>query len=408
MLSSTVLQAGNLLGSSGASFPRARHIIYENYDVEKAPIYNVSQDRTSYFVTSDKYKCLLEGTLTINQDKGCECRKGYFGPWCSFPEPLRTATIPVDAIRPRKVPRKVIYGTPFNNEFEMLEARVAELGDVVDLFLVTESSYSGYGDEKPLRLLERLKKGYLAEIQHKLSYVHLGYFPQEAKADGWIADTLYRNILGTQGLMHQVTGYSDEDLFIITDTDELPTRQALLFFKLHEGFAEPFGFFLHRTVFGFFWRFGEGAWKVFAGCTMGMVRNVFDFRVSKIRTPGIHLPHLGAALESYKKPVNPWILGEHGSNFVGWHCTWCTDIAGMQVKLASAINADFPRWGDYPEKYDKKYLRGLVKNGRWFDDKSGLEKVPASFQGVAPMSILNNKSKYRHLLFNNFTDEVTD
>jgi len=49
--------------------------------------------------------------------------------------------------------------------------------------------------------------------------------------------------------------------------------------------------------------------------------------------------------------------------YAGYHCSWCLTPEGISVKLQSAIHQDFPRWGDYPEKLDIKYLTNLTQTG---------------------------------------------
>lgn len=59
-------------------------------------------------------------------------------------------------ILPQKY-RRIIYSFPFNHEFEMLEAIFNETGDLIDKYVVLESNYSAFGEQKPRRLYEKLK-----------------------------------------------------------------------------------------------------------------------------------------------------------------------------------------------------------------------------------------------------------
>ncbi len=62
-----------------------------------------------------------------------------------------------------------------------------------------------------------------------------------------------------------------------------------------------------------------------------------------------------------------WDLGSLG-HYAGHHCSWCYDPQGIRTKLESAQKHDKPRWGDFPEKTDLKYIAGLIREGGWFDD----------------------------------------
>ncbi len=44
------------------------------------------------------------------------------------------------------MPRRVIYAMPMNHEFALVEAKVEELSDVVDVFVLLESNYTAAGE----------------------------------------------------------------------------------------------------------------------------------------------------------------------------------------------------------------------------------------------------------------------
>ena len=157
----------------------------------------------------------------------------------------------------RNKPRKIIQAFPFNMEFEMLELRFLELKDVVDVYLILESNFSASGSAKELHLLNRLKAGMYPEVANKIVHVFLDYFPKGADKNGWITDGLHRNHLGSHGLP-KISGWEWDDLFVMTDADELPCREALQFLKWHDGYSEPVGFILSWTAYGFFWRSDDG------------------------------------------------------------------------------------------------------------------------------------------------------
>jgi hypothetical protein len=75
--------------------------------------------------------------------------------------------------------RKIIYAFPFNHEFEVLEAIFNETGDLIEKYIVLESNYSAFGEQKPMRLYTRLKVNRHrrmagnARIYHRLSMISL-------------------------------------------------------------------------------------------------------------------------------------------------------------------------------------------------------------------------------------------
>ncbi len=97
--------------------------------------------------------------------------------------------------------------------------------------------------------------------------------------------------------------------------------------------------------------------------------------------------------------MNEWILGDNTVP-AGWHCSWCLTPDRIRIKLASAINADFRRWGDYPEKLDLNYIRKLLKSGMWFDDKGRVGELVRQTDDpmYAPQYILQKPRQYENLL----------
>ena len=76
----------------------------------------------------------------------------------------------------------------YNMEHELLEARINDLFDVVDVFLILESNFSYHGDAKPLHLWESLRNGFLKKFHSKILYFFLDNFPDKGREDGWLAD----------------------------------------------------------------------------------------------------------------------------------------------------------------------------------------------------------------------------
>ena len=87
-----------------------------------------------------------------------------------------------------------------NHEFDLFDARLKSLQDAVDVYIVLESTYSSYGEPKPLSFLEKLKAGWLSEFQDKLLYVLLPFFPKAGETNGWLADAFLRFYLGKKGM----------------------------------------------------------------------------------------------------------------------------------------------------------------------------------------------------------------
>lgn len=374
--------------------------------------FNKFSRHSEFLVQLENRTCFIEGTDLARISSGsCYCKAGWHGASCSIPDIVFNSDTPwkKESLVLRRNPRRIIQAFPFNMEFELLEIRFAEIFDVVDVFIILESNFTAYGTQKDLHFLKRLQSNVYPNEAHKIVHVFLDYFPQNARQDGWIADGLLRNYIGTEGL-NRIQGWEMNDLFVLTDADELPTREALVFLKWHDGYTEPVSFVIRWSVYGFFWspnyqEPGMPKSERFSVCvTMGMLVYVFRYQVYHIRSANQFLTKHDLDVKLYVDMggrVNQWTLGTDKQT-AGWHCSWCLDPDRILNKLVSAQNGDFPRWGDFPEKRNISYIKSLVGKGMWFDDRTSMVQVNAS--RFAPKSLLEKQERYSHLIKNIYAD----
>ncbi len=68
-------------------------------------------------------------------------------------------------------------------------------------------------------------------------------------------------------------GLRDDDLFVLSDADELPSPESLLFLRLYDGYTEPVRFGFRWNVFGFFWLKAEDPSALAKVPLLGKVRD---------------------------------------------------------------------------------------------------------------------------------------
>ncbi|XP_040844172.1 beta-1,4-mannosyl-glycoprotein 4-beta-N-acetylglucosaminyltransferase [Ochotona curzoniae] len=334
----------------------------------------------------------------------CVCLPGWHGPSCGVPTVVQYSNLPTkERLVPREVPRRVINAINVNHEFDLLDVRFHELGDVVDAFVVCESNFTAYGEPRPLKFREMLTNGTFEYIRHKVLYVFLDHFPPGGRQDGWIADDYLRTFL-TQDGVSRLRNLRPDDVFIIDDADEIPARDGVLFLKLYDGWTEPFAFHMRKSLYGFFWK-QPGTLEVVSGCTVDMLRAVYGLDGIRLRRRQYYtMPNFRQYENRTGHILVQWSLGSP-LHFAGWHCSWCFTPEGIYFKLVSAQNGDFPRWGDYEDKRDLNYIRSLIRTGGWFDG-TRQEYPPAdpSEHMYAPKYLLKNYDQFRYLLDNPYTE----
>ncbi|XP_066953820.1 beta-1,4-mannosyl-glycoprotein 4-beta-N-acetylglucosaminyltransferase-like [Macrobrachium rosenbergii] len=411
------------ISSSVLNQTNETHYKFREYNINRTYEFVLKNDEKTYFTEIDGKECFIRGTdieeTIVSKGKTCSCLQYYYGDDCGIPEAVwfgqsSKLTGEVKLTR-RKLPRRVINGLPVNHEFAMFEARMHELYDVVDAFLIVESNYTSHGDPKELAFLKKFQSGYLAQFQEKIHYIKLLFFSNESRSNGWRADSYLRFYMGSKGLK-QMKGLRDDDLFILSDADELPTREVVTFLKLYDGFPEPVGFGLRWNVFGFFWQVPADLtfmnWLsgtkmkllvVYSAATIGMVQRVLLNNVFYIRKERVwEHPQLADSLKYYRKAghlVRDWVVGSV-DHYAGWHCSWCFSPTGIVQKMDSAQANDTPRWGDYPEKKNITYVMSRIWKGRWFDNQASYLPVKDTQERFyAPSYFLEHPESYRSLLY---------
>lgn len=395
---------------------------FKSYNLRSPKKFEVVDDTRHYFIDLGGRTCYVEGTdveKTKLKGKKCYCHKHYFGEDCGIPEAVWHGKYkflyPETHLRRRLVPRRVVNGLPVNHEFAMFEARMHELYDVVDAFLIAESNYTAHGDLKGLEFFKKFQQGYMSDFQDKLVYINLGFFSAEAKESGWIADAYLRYYMGIKGLP-LLKGLREDDLFVLSDADEIPTREVISFLRLYDGYSEPVAFGLRWNVFSFAWKMpaDDSFWNwvrgekekltvVNSAATIGMLRRVLLNNTFYIRKQDAWKNKmLTESLEKYRAEghlVKDWVAGTVG-HYAGWHCSWCFSPPNIVKKMDAAQANDKPRWGDYPEKKSLTYISSRLWRGRWFDDKLQLLRVTNSNQRFyAPKYFLEHPDLYRSLLY---------
>jgi len=113
----------------------------------------------------------------------------------------------------------------FNDELDIVAARMAELYNVVERFVVVEGTKTFTGHPKPLHFKDNLAK--FQKYLGKISHVVVDDWPL---TDPWGMERHQRD-----SIMRGLTPCREGDAIVISDADEIPTVEALQNYKPEHG-----------------------------------------------------------------------------------------------------------------------------------------------------------------------------
>lgn len=115
---------------------------------------------------------------------------------------------------------KLIDAITFNNELDMLEARIQYLYDSVDAFLIVESNYTHSGKQKPLLLQQNMNR--FSQYSSKMMVRTFAVDENFDFTDSWKLEVAQRD-----AIMLFLDQYSNEDIIIVSDVDEIPNKENI-------------------------------------------------------------------------------------------------------------------------------------------------------------------------------------
>lgn len=118
---------------------------------------------------------------------------------------------------------KMIYDCfTFYNGFELLEARLNILNDIVDRFVIVEATKTQSNQDKILFFKENQKR--FKAFENKIIHIIVDKYPEIENS--WTIENYQRNCI-SQALIN----CKDDDIIIISDFDEIPNPQSILEYK---------------------------------------------------------------------------------------------------------------------------------------------------------------------------------
>ena len=340
--------------------------------------------------------CVREGTLVEKSSEGnCICRSGWKGKRCGVPEIMQSTGWMQNPelsrnIQLRKRPRRIILVSPFSHEYDIFETNVNDLVGLVDVFIIGETNYTSSSvTNKSLPILAKLKDGWLREFQNRIIYVPV-------KGSDLNKSSFIQNLVQTG--LRLVSDIRPDDLFILTNGEEILRRNVVTFLKLFQGYPLPVKCQFKHFLYGFFWSLQENSNitrpKVCAS-SFQFLANAFEYQVSRLQEGSVLEEDLNF-FTSHEQPVVNWTIPD-----AGWRCHLCLKIENIFQKLSSPSQIH-PKWLLPNSSYSSMspFIQRLIK----FGQDENLEPVGIAMGNLIeeemPLYVSRNKERYSYLLKN--------
>ena len=216
----------------------------------------------------------------------------------------------------------------FNNERELLQAKLAEEDDWVDTFVIVESNRTFTGLEKPFHF--EAWKSEFSRYAHKIVHVKVDSYPDWANTP-W-AREFYQRDMGAKGASGL---WGVDDLVMLTDSDEIVDRRAV------EGFDSDYAALLMQT-YRYYLNYQLSGPLKYTGVVV-RAKYLQRFGVSFARN----------MLRSYR-------LTQTLDN-AGWHFTSIFDTSGVAAKMRSFSHQEYAHMDEaYFERIYEKINRKKI------------------------------------------------
>jgi len=291
---------------------------------------------------------------------------------------------------------KIIDCTSFYNEHMMYEVRLNILGDRVDKFIVTESTYSHSGKKKKLNFdIKNYPK-----FKDKIKYIVIdkepdGIIEENNDPSKQRANSLKRIELSYDAHYEEVKEANEDDLILLSDNDEIPNLDSIEFKKNKNDiifFNQLFFYFKFNLLYDRMKWIGTKACKKKKLTSFSWLRNI---KLKKY--PFWRLD----TLFSKKKYTNINIL-DNG----GWHFT--------NLKTPEDMYDKFMNFGHHDEfklsGISVEEIRAKISNKEMFydhfADKSSTNKWKSDYklklvdENLLPSFLTKNKDKYNEWFSN--------
>ncbi|KAL1828712.1 hypothetical protein DCAR_0207967 [Daucus carota subsp. sativus] len=273
----------------------------------------------------------------------------------------------------REYPRRVFDAVLFSNEVDLLTVRWKELHPYVTEFVLLESNSTFTGLEKPL-----VFASHRDEFQFVESRLTYGQVPgRSKKGENPFVEEAYQR-LALDYLLGKA-GIQDDDLLIMSDVDEIPSRHTINLLRWCEDIPPVLHLRLKNYLYSFEFLMDNNSWRA----------SIHRYQTGKTR------------YAHYRQSDD--ILAD-----AGWHCSFCfRRISEFIFKMQAYSHFDRVRFTKFlnPKRVQEVICKGadlfdMLPEEYTFKEIIGkMGPIPHSYSAVyLPAYLLENADKYKFLL----------
>jgi len=298
---------------------------------------------------------------------------------------------------------KIYDGFLFFNELDLLEIRLNVLNEVVDQFILVESSVTHQGSPKPFIFEENKER--FSKFLHKINHIKITNTPEDfinlpqmgfTTYEEQIFSTIYNHIKNSK-LFDRATQQhfgrdffqkeciklgmkeaKEEDILLSADLDEIPNPEVL---KRLDEFFEPDQFYtFNQTHYSYYLNMlhyshidnSAGSniintnWK---GTRMGTWGKIKDYSINELRAQN-----------------NNDIINS------GWHFSWMGGIDRVKIKLQSYSHKE------NNQMYILENVDKMLNTSDTIFDFKGDRSIKVEIGYDHPEWLIQNQNKFKHLI----------
>ncbi len=244
---------------------------------------------------------------------------------------------------------KIVDCFMFYNELDLLNYRLNILKDVVDYFVLVESTHTHSGKEK--ELIYQTNKEMYKSFHHKLIHVIVDDFPHKYPninynntnydSDSWNNERFQRNCI-VRGI--QQLSLTDDDIIIISDLDEIPDPN-----RLHKIINKEINITINAFEMDFYYYNLNSKKQDKTHISKILLYKYFiEIQKNKLTCSDIRLNSIC---------INP---NEYIIKNGGWHLSYFGDVHFIKNKLENFAHQEYNN-NEYTniEKIDKRVTSGI-------------------------------------------------